>query len=365
MYSLTQHPAVKHGGAGTTEALSVEELVMDSSTKASVALRRSPLRASRGLVTVIVALLLLVVSGLVFAPSSVSSGAIQGMLPFAAVLAIIALGQTLVVMQGGIDLSVPGSVSLVIVLVTHQAYGDDAKVLPVALLALGAALLTGLGNGFLIGRLGLNPIIATLGTNALLYAAVLAVSGGTPRETTRLLARLAGGTTLGVPHAVCVAVVATAVTSVLVKKTVAGRRFEAVGANGLAAWASGLRVEGFRAGGYVFAQVLYWLGALLLAGILNKPTAYQGDGYLLASVAAVVLGGTSLLGGRGNLVATALAALFLIQLDQFVLALGLDYAGKTLVQSAAFAIGVALYTINWARLRRRFATRRPEVTVAT
>ncbi|WP_392544295.1 ABC transporter permease [Oryzobacter telluris] len=338
---------------------------MDSITETSVVRRRRPLPVSRGLVTVVLALLLLVVVGLVFAPSSVSSGAVQGMLPFAAVLAVIALGQTLVVMQGGIDLSVPGSVSLTIVLVTHQAYGDDSKVLPVALLALGVAVLTGLGNGFLIGRLGLNPIVATLGTNALLYAAVLAVSGGTPRETTALLARLAGGSTLGVPHAVLVAVLATVVTTVLVKKTAAGRRFEAVGANGLAAWAAGLRVEGFRAGGYVFAQVLYWLGALLLAGILNKPTAYQGDGYLLASVAAVVLGGTSLLGGRGNLVATALAALFLIQLDQFVLALGVDYAGKTLVQSAAFAIGVALYTINWSRLRRRVAARRPDVTVAT
>ena len=338
---------------------------MGSSTKTRAALRRSPLRVSRGLITVIVALLLLVLAGFVFAPSSVSSGAIQGMLPFAAVLAIIALGQTLVVMQGGIDLSVPGSVSLVIVLVTHQAYGDDAKVLPVALLALGAALAHRTGQ-----RLPHRSPRAQPDRRDPRHERT-ALRGGArrvrrdPRETTRLLARLAGGTTLGVPHAVYVAVLATAVTSVLVKKTVAGRRFEAVGANGLAAWASGLRVEGFRAGGYVFAQVLYWLGALLLAGILNKPTAYQGDGYLLASVAAVVLGGTSLLGGRGNLVATALAALFLIQLDQFVLALGLDYAGKTLVQSAAFAIGVALYTINWARLRRRFATRRPEVTVAT
>ena len=302
----------------------------------------------------LVALLLLVIAGLVFAPSSVSSGAIQGMLPFAAVLAIIALGQTLVVMQGGIDLSVPGSVSLVIVLVTHQAYGDDAKVLPVALLALGVALLTGLGNGFLIGRLGLNPIVATLGTNALLYAAVLGRVRRHPARDHR-----PAGAPRRRHHARCPA-----------RGLRRGHRdrrdecagqedrrrpsFRSRGANGLAAWASGLRVEGFRAGGYVFAQVLYWLGALLLAGILNKPTAYQGDGYLLASVAAVVLGGTSLLGGRGNLVATALAALFLIQLDQFVLALGLDYAGKTLVQSAAFAIGVALYTINWARLRRRF-----------
>ena len=62
----------------------------------------------------------------------------------------------------------------------------------------------------------------------------------------------------------------------------------------------------------------------------------------------MVLGGTSLLGGRGNLVATALAALFLTQLDQFVLALGVNFAVKTLVQAAAFAIGVALYTIDWA-----------------
>jgi ribose transport system permease protein len=286
------------------------------------------------------------------------------MLPFASVLAIVALGQTLVVMQGGIDLSVAGSVSLVIVIVTHQAYGDDSKVVPAALTALVVAILAGLLNGFLIGRLGLNAIVATLGTNALLYAGVLGVSGGTPRQTTDLLANVAGGVSFGIPNAVYFAVVAVAVTTVVVKRTVAGRRFEAVGANGLAAWATGLMVQRHRAGGYVGAQVLYWLGGLLLAGILNKPTAYQGDSYLLASVAAVVLGGTSLLGGRGNLVATALAALFLTQLDQFVLAMGVPFAVKTLVQAAAFAIGVALYTIDWAAVRRRLG-RSPVPSPAT
>src|SRR5689334_9659614 len=87
-------------------------------------------------------------------------------------------------------------------------------------------------------------------------------------------------------------------------------------------------------------------------------TAYEGDNYLLPSVAAVVLGGTSLLGGRGNLVATAIAALFLTQLDQFVLALGVSYASRTLVQAAALAVGVALYTIDWRRLTRRVLGRR-------
>jgi ribose transport system permease protein len=316
---------------------------------------RPSLVLPRGLVTVVVALVLLVLAGMLFAPSSLNKGAVLGMLPFASVLAIVALGQTLVVMQGGIDLSVAGSVSLVIVIVTHEAYGNDARVLPAALAALVVAVLAGFLNGFLIGRLGLNAIVATLGTNALLYAGVLGVSGGTPRQTTDLLASIADGELLGIPHAVYFAVLAVAVTTVAVKRTVAGRRFEAVGANGAAAWTTGLFVTRHRAGGYVWAQVLYWLGGMLLAGIINKPTAYQGDSYLLASVAAVVLGGTSLLGGRGDLVATALAALFLTQLDQFVLALGVTFAVQTLTQAAALAIGVALYTIDWSGLRRRLS----------
>lgn len=332
---------------------------MTGTTAVATAVRRPRRRTSRGLVTVLVALVALVFAGAVFAPSSVSSGAVQGMLPFAAVLAIVSLGQTLVVMQAGFDLSVAGSVSLTIVIVTHEAYGDDAKVLPAALAALVVAVVAGLLNGFLIGRLGLNPIVATLGTNALLYAAVLGISGGTPRQTTDLLASVAGDSTLGVPHSALFAVVAVAITTVAVKRTVAGRRFEAVGANGPAAWAAGLMVQRHNGGAYVWAQVLYWLGGLLLAGIINKPTAYQGDSYLLASVAAVVLGGTSLLGGRGNLVATALAALFLTQLSQFVLALGVTFAVQTLVQAAALAIGVALYTIDWSSLRRRLIRHRP------
>ncbi len=334
-------------------------------TSADTRTERPSLTLPRGLVTVVVALVLLVLAGMLFAPSSLNKGAVLGMLPFAAVLAIVALGQTLVVMQGGIDLSIAGSVSLVIVIITHEAYGNDSRVLPAALAALVVAVLAGFLNGLLIGRLGLNAIVATLGTNALLYAGVLGVSGGTPRQTTDLLASIADGDFLGIPHAVYFAVFAVAVTTVAVKRTVAGRRFEAVGANGAAAWTTGLFVTRHRAGGYVWAQVLYWLGGMLLAGIINKPTAYQGDSYLLASVAAVVLGGTSLLGGRGDLVATALAALFLTQLDQFVLALGVTFAVQTLTQAAALAIGVALYTIDWSGLRRRLSRSGTAVPAAT
>ena len=312
---------------------------------------------SRGLATVSVATIGLFVLSYLVASSSVTRGTLLTMLPFAAALAIASLGQTLVVMQGGIDLSIAGTMSLTVVIITHEAYGNDGKVLPAAALALAAAIAAGLLNGLLVGRFGLNAIVATLGTNALLYAGVLGVSGGTPRQTTDLMAAVAGGSTLGVPNAVYFAVVATAVTTVLIKKTVTGRRFAAVGANPLAGRAAGLKVDRFRGGAYVGATLLYWLAGFLLAGIVNKPTAYEGDSYVLASVAAVVLGGTSLLGGRGNLVASALAGLFLIQLQQYVLALGETYAVQTLVQAAALALGVALYTINWKRLRSPQRTR--------
>ncbi len=161
------------------------------------------------------------------------------------------------------------------------------------------------------------------------------------------------------------ALVAVALTTVAVKSTVVGRRFEAVGANPRAGRATGIKVNRHGIAAYLWAQVLYWLGGVLLAGILVQPTAFQGDAYLLPSVAAVVLGGTSLLGGKGNIVATALAALFLTQLQQFVLALGVNSAIQTLVQAAALAVGVGLYSVDWAAVRRwRRPSRNPSPAAA-
>ncbi|MCU1657256.1 MAG: putative transporter permease protein [Pseudonocardiales bacterium] len=318
----------------------------------------------KGFITVVVSTAALFIVCTVFARSSVSHGALLGMLPFASVLAIVGLGQMLVVQQGGIDLSAPGAISLAIVIVSHQPNGDDSKLLPAVLLALLYAVGTGLVNGFLVGRMRMNSIIATLGVNALLYGFVLKISGGTPRTTTHRLASIAGGTSLGIPNAVYFAVGALVVVIVLVKRTVAGRRFEAIGANPYAARAVGLRAWQHRSGAYVWAQLLYCLAGILLAGITTQPTAYEGDSYLLPSVAVVVLGGTSLLGGRGFPVATVIAALFLTQLDQFVLALGVPNAVQTLVQAGALAVGVAIYTVNWATVRARFANRLPAVTAA-
>lgn len=325
---------------------------------------KPPHRLPRGFMAITLATILVFALGAVVAPSSISHSAIIGMVPFAAVLAIAGLGQMLVVQHGGIDLSVAGGVSLAVVIVTHQPDGNDARLAAAVAMAIAFAIGAGLLNGVLVSRLRLNSIIATLGVNALFYGAVFVISGGTPRSTTRLLARIAGDLTCGVPHAAVFAVAALVAVSLLTKCTVAGRRFEAIGANPSAARAVGLRVRLHHTLAFVWAQLLYCLAGILLAGITNQPTAFQGDSLLLPSVAVVVLAGTSLLGGRGFPVATVIAAVFLRELQQFVLALGVDTSVQTLVQAIALAVGVALYSVNWSSVRRRLLGRGPRLANA-
>ena len=319
---------------------------------------------SRGLATVLIATVGLFAVSWIFASSSVTRGTLLTMLPFAAALAVASLGQTLVVMQGGIDLSVAGGFSLYVVILTKYPAGNNDRLWAALVIAFLAAIAVGSLNGLLIGRMRLNPIVATLGTNALLFGVILWYTAGIPTTTTARLHSLGDALWWGIPAPVFFAVGATAVVTAVVKLTPAGRRFEGVGANETAAFTAGIRVQRHRASAYVWAQLLYCLAAVLHASIVNQPTAYEGDDYLLPTVAAVVLGGTSLLGGRGNLVATAVAALFLSQLDQFVLALGVSYATRTLVQAAALAVGVALYSINWRRAFGRFG-RRPASVAPT
>lgn len=306
-------------------------------------------RFARGFVTVVGSTLALLGICLIFAPSSVSAGALSGSLPFAAIIAIVGLGQMLVVQQGGFDLSLAGGVSLAVVITTHIPAGNDAQLFTAILFALACALVAGIANGILVGVVRLNAIIATIGMNAVLYAVVFAVSGGVPRITTPLMSHIAGGRTMGLPNALWFALALMLVVSFVLKKTVVGRRFEAVGANPAAAHAAGLRVRLHQTMAYVFAQLLYCVAGILISGITREPTAFQGDSLLLPSVAVVVLAGTSLLGGRGYPISTVIAAFFLNQLSQFALAVGVPFSAQTIIQALALVLGIGVYSVRWTR----------------
>lgn len=315
--------------------------------------KSSRIQISRGMRTVLIGLFALYAASTFIAPSSVSRVAQMGMLPFAAALAIVGLGQTLVVQQGGIDLSVAGAVSLTVVIVTWGPDRHDNRLIPAVLAAFGAAIITGIINGILITKTRLNSIVATLGTNALLYGVMIGLSGGSPRRTTDRLTNFTNNKFFGLPHSVWYGVIVTIIVTILLKRTVFGRRFEAVGANPRGARAAGIKIGRYQMSAYINAQILYCIAGIVLGGVISQPTAYQGDDYVLPSVAVVVLGGTSLLGGRGFPAASAVAALFLKQLDMFVLSLGVPYGVRTIVISFTMMVGIALYAVNWSGIRKK------------
>ena len=123
-----------------------------------------PVPHARSFVTVVISTLALILACLLFAPSSVTWGALSGSLPFAAIIAIVGLGQSLVVQQGGFDLSLAGGVSLAVVIATHYPQGDNALLLPAILIAIACAILAGLINGILVSFFRLNAIVATIVT---------------------------------------------------------------------------------------------------------------------------------------------------------------------------------------------------------
>ncbi|MFN8623428.1 MAG: ABC transporter permease [Chloroflexota bacterium] len=306
---------------------------------------------SRFLPIWIATLLLFIVSGIV-APGTLSESSIQGMAPFAAILAVAAAGQTLVIQQRGLDLSLPGMISLTTVLVTKIPGGkDDALVLALVVTLL-AAVVAGVINGLAVTRFGITPLVATLGVNALLVGTVLFLTSGTstaaapPQLNTFALAR-----TLGIPNTVLVAGIVVVAIAAVIRFSVPGRRFVAVGANPVAAHAAGIPVARYLMGTYIVAALTYAVAGILLTGFLSLPGAQPGDNYLLPSIAAVVLGGTSLAGGAGSVVATSVGAVFLTQLGLVVRALGAPQSVQLILQGVIIAVGMGLRLVPWGRVR--------------
>ncbi|WP_108610441.1 ABC transporter permease [Aminobacter sp. MSH1] len=329
----------------------------------SVAVTKSstrPWRGTRPTVGIFLATAILFVIGGIFVPQSVSSGAIYGMLPFASILVIVSLGQTLVIQQAGIDLSAPGIVSLSAVLVCY-GYANDpiglGSVAPYLVAAMVTAACAGFISGCLVTKLAIAPIVATLGMNALLYGLNMFISSGVPVPAPPSLTAFANGATFGINHLAYCALILALLANFVVKATVFGRTFEAVGASLRAARAAGIEADRYQISAYVGAAALYAIAGILLGSLMQTPSTQQGDSYLMLSIAATVLGGTSLFGGRGNLIATVVAAVFLTQLQQLVLTTGASLAVQYLFQGATILLGVAVYGTNLGAVVRHFKLR--------
>lgn len=293
-------------------------------------------------------------------PGSLRASALTSTLPFAALLAIAGMGQTLVIQQRGLDLSVPGMISLATIIITKAPGGLDAR-LPAGLaLVAVACVLSGAASGLAVTRLRITPLVATLGVNALLLGTILEITNGTSTTAPPpALVSFAFGKTAGIPNTAIIAALLALVVALFFRTTVIGRRFVAVGTNAPAAYVAGVPTNAYVFGTYVLASLFYGITAILLAGYVGTPGLSAGDNYLLPSITAVVLGGASLAGGSGSVIGTAIGALFLVQLQQDVFGAGAPSSVQYLIQAGVIALAMALRTARVGRLTAALLRRAP------
>lgn len=269
----------------------------------------------------------------------------------AAPLVILACGQIFVIVSGGFDLSMGSLVTLTVLGASMTTGGDPALTWPAIALLYAIGLGVGLVNGLVVARLKVPSIIATLGMLLSLNGAALLWSGGSPRgalpENFRMFGRLVFrdvpliGT---LPLAVLVLLGVAGLAAWLLHATVLGRCLLAVGDNPRAAELSGVRVDAVRVFAFVFSALAAVTGGIMLGGFAGV-SINVGDGLELQAIAACVIGGALLLGGRGSVAGAVFGALSLFALFTLLNLAGLPQpirdAAQGLILIAAVALGAA------------------------
>lgn len=286
-------------------------------------------------------------------------------------IAIMAVGATFVIISGGIDLSVGAIYALASVLgaLVFRLYGPDGSdalaapwfAVPFGLLTcLGFATLCGLVNGGMIVALKVHPFIITLGTMAIFRGIAFVItkgqSVGSFPQAFRDLVRWEVGNGLSLmPLAVMLLIMI--VGGVYLSRLAAGRRIYAIGGNELASRYSGIRVERVKLSVFIYSGLTAGIAALLSLGYYGAATSGDGQGYELNVIAAAVVGGASLSGGKGSALGAVLGALLIQMISSGIVILGIDQNYSQIIIGAVVIVAVVLDQINNWLAKRRLAAR--------
>lgn len=293
--------------------------------------------------TAILPILLLVLTlGMVvfaerMAPGFASSNNILQLLKLASFLGLVAMGQTIVMLVGGIDLSIAWVLTGSAVVFTTISQGQEANTPLAIAAALAVGIATGLVNGFGIVKLKISPIVMTLAMNNIMLGATLLFAGGNPGGgVSPVIRAIATESVAGVPWMVLVWLVLAAVAIVAIRYSRWGRRLLAVGESARVAYLSGIGNDRVVIGAYAICGLCASVTGILFAAFSGTSFLGMGDQFVLPAIAAVVLGGTSMFGGRGGYAGTAAAVIFTTILST-VLVIGNIPAG---VRSIIFGVAV-------------------------
>lgn len=296
--------------------------------------------------TAFACIVLLLLIGSLYSRNFLSLDYLLLQIKVASFLGVIATGMMLVILLGQIDLSVPWAVAVGGMMASAaSAYGETGTALAIPV-GVACGLLVGLVNGVGVAYLRIPSMIVTLATNAVAQGLMIVYTGGfAPRDTaTGAMRWLATGSLIpGVPNAVIVwAIVGGAMVFVLTR-TSFGRAVYAIGNRERAAYLSGIETRRIVLIAFIVAGGLSAFGGVLLAGYASKAAQSMGDAYLLPSIAAVVLGGTSILGGRGSYLGTIAGVILVTLLGSILSVMQMPEAGRQIIYGVVIISMLLLY----------------------
>ncbi|WAC29283.1 ABC transporter permease [Ancylobacter sp. SL191] len=307
--------------------------------------RRSARISAETVSTLAVAILcvVLLVGARFISPSLGSWSQVETVLVLGSFLVVLSFGQGLVILTGGLDLSLPAVATLSGILATNWVGASDPGawyLLPLVLLVCG-------GVGFLsaagIVWLKVPPFIMTLAMSIIVSSLLLGYTKGTPRGASPDAAvALMKGHLLGLPAPVLFLVVFVLLGWLFQSRSIYGRYLYAIGTNVEAARIAGAPVTAMRILPYVVSAMSAGFAGLMLVGYSSGATLRMGDSYLLPSIAAVVIGGSSILGGRGTFLGTVGGAILLTTLGTIISAVGLEFGLRTIIEGAIVLVALLL-----------------------
>ncbi len=292
------------------------------------------------------ALFLLVLVGVIslLQPSFLTPANIANVLVQSAPLGFVVIGQTIVILVRGLDLSVASVMATVAVLATSFNATSNRMVVPIAAAGLALGLGVGLVNGLLVVKRGISPFLATLAVMVMLQGARFAYTKGAPSGSLPSgFATISTGSVGGVPISVLVLAVVAALAWFLLSRTPTGRELYLIGDNPRAARLAGIGVGRVTLLAYVLSGTLAAAGGLLLMGYVGIVDNWTGRGYELNSIAAAIMGGASLRGGRGTVLGSLLGALILVTIFNMVLMLGLSVEFQMIIKGVIIVAASAFY----------------------
>jgi len=272
----------------------------------------------------------------------------------AAIIGIVAIGAHFIILLGDIDLSLASNLTLSGVVMAALMVNQSVSPLIAVLVALGLGALIGLVNGLVITRLRINAIITTLGTLSILEGIAFIITQGKTifGEPIASIQPLSRGLLLNVlPIPVVLLFVAYGIAFVVLRYTTYGARVFAVGNNAKAAWLSGIHVDRVKLATYVLAGTLAAFGGVMQVARQGTATGGMGSDFLFPILTAVVLGGASLTGGRGKILNTLIAAIFLTTIANGMVLLGISIYTQRVVSGAILIVALSLDRLRTQGMR--------------